>query len=959
MTVTFTGVPLCFEDDSGEVARFVERYLQWPHSQVNSPKRTLDVRSRCQRPLWPQQPPLKPNTLFVPTGASRWTQFLGLATQDAMEQILANLSGTTACGLLQFGTLDQDNTPVTVDSEEDVDGTYNAAELIETFLYVLPPVPVSQGEEALWLLPMVDARYYFSQASFCSAQTTWAGLFGEIAAALNIAITSDASVSRNYGIPDSCIFRNGLIDAAAALDLACWATNQRFVVKNIGESDACRKYVLRSEATAPVLYVNQLSAIQDGLGAAAGDAFNIASSADVPQQIQFHFTNDTNADQFVYSQPAGSAPEWAAGLTRELMCPALYTPASQASLQAMADRWCADWWQWTVLRFSWGFNGILDWHFSGFEDYALYDMSRNKDGTYQARTFVKSLPPSVGYDFVPVQLASTPTRACPSGLTAPDTTTTPNPSNVAIAPCSGTCKWVWSAPATQWSLSSNACGTTTTTTPNPASTTTSSTTTTFNPVPCELCNSTTTSTSTSTTTTPAPCNCTYPLYCGSSDGECTHTGCSNLANFGQSSCPTSTSSTTPGPTTTTTSGPCNTCCNWGYVPDGAGSGQWILVSNNCPSICPGCTAPVAVSVGCTFICISGGGGGSGGTTTTTCSPCFGNCSFVSVQIQNASCGLSDQWGWSPQFLCGSGAEVSDCAVFCQCVPPSIAAPAYCSTIYTACAKQVPLPSGTTSTTGTSTTPGPCSACKWAWNGTVWNVTINNCSPCSCQYPAYNGTDASCETAWTPCGFLITTTSTTPGSTTTSTSTSTTTTLPPNNSICCYADNTGTGATACLPAVDCGCPPTYDGLIFAACVEPAPEDLCLGGTPCAIYGSTTTSSTTSTTTTLAPTTSTTPGPTTTTSGGGTTSSTPAPTTTTSGGGTTGTTATTTTTLAPTTTTAAPCGNCYYISILSGDAYVWIPDTQTAGGYDHCTGNCDCNSPGYAPTEAGEFAGSACS
>ena len=74
------------------------------------------------------------------------------------------------------------------------------------------------------------------------------------------------------------------------------------------------------------------------------------------------------------------------------------------------------WWEWTNRRFAWSWNRVLNWHFTGYEDYLLIDLSRvvepsdepdvsERDrAAYNAHTFVKSLPAvSVGGDVVPLQ----------------------------------------------------------------------------------------------------------------------------------------------------------------------------------------------------------------------------------------------------------------------------------------------------------------------------------------------------------------------------------------------------------------------------------------------------------------------------------------------------------------------------------------------------------------------------
>jgi hypothetical protein len=405
MTIRFAGFDLLLEDPAGEVSRYVRRYLEYPNSIINPPARTIDPKSRVQRPRWPQAPKIRPNQLYWPAGATRWGQFIGLATADTKTTILNSLASKISSAMLQVFLPDSSNVPVSYSSSIDAPFNLQSPTGIAARMHLLPPIPVSTADDTVWLLPMVDARYWWQDVMFVSTATTWADLLTEIQAALNVTFTRDSTVDvdSKYATPDKCIFRNGIINAAAALDLYCWATNQRVVSQTAGGG-----YLLRSRVTASDLYGYQRDAQLDtpgsGEAAAGGDSPSNAHDGDVPTDIVFHFTNDSITSVLDVNQ-AGSSPKWAAGRTMDLKCTAKATGGNAATLESMADKWSDDWWQWSQCRFTWGWNGLLDWHFTGFEDYALFDLGRVGVGQYNARTFVKSLPPlSFGWDFVPLQL---------------------------------------------------------------------------------------------------------------------------------------------------------------------------------------------------------------------------------------------------------------------------------------------------------------------------------------------------------------------------------------------------------------------------------------------------------------------------------------------------------------------------------------------------------------------------
>ena len=427
--IRFARVELLMEDIDGYVADYVGKYLEWPRSLINPPARTIDSKSRCQRPKWPDAPMLRPNQLYWPTGATRWGQCIALATTDIKDQILANL----ADGAAQFEMSVNDATPLTVAIANDVDGpTFDLHESVSVPMYLLPPERVSQYGDTLWIIPLVDFRYWWQQITFVSVATSWSELYDELETALGCTLTRDTedALSVNYGIPDPCFFRNGSINAAAALDMYCWSTNQRLVAELDGS------FVLRSSATANSLYLAERDAQLGDLTTAssAGGEFEASDDGDVPTNIVFRFTNDQDAPIYSYEQDPLDTPVWASGGKLEVMCPAISTRVlldldtfggtteNDAQLEAIADQWSGGYWLWTEARFAWSFNLLLSWHLTGYEDYLLLDLSRYPDAApdaddgqnvYTARTFIKSLPPmSFGYDFVPVQLSFAVNRSC-------------------------------------------------------------------------------------------------------------------------------------------------------------------------------------------------------------------------------------------------------------------------------------------------------------------------------------------------------------------------------------------------------------------------------------------------------------------------------------------------------------------------------------------------------------------
>lgn len=133
--------------------------------------------------LWPPVP-FTPNVLYWPTGASRWA--CGWFAVDESGATAARLGATGADLIITDGI-----------------------QSITTTMYPLPLIPlhrVTTDTLGLYLLPLVDERYFWwgkhGTITVTEGTTTWAGLYGEIATALDILLTVD-TVASEHLLPSS------------------------------------------------------------------------------------------------------------------------------------------------------------------------------------------------------------------------------------------------------------------------------------------------------------------------------------------------------------------------------------------------------------------------------------------------------------------------------------------------------------------------------------------------------------------------------------------------------------------------------------------------------------------------------------------------------------------------------------------------------------------------------------
>src|SRR5690349_5324635 len=151
---TFAGVPFLLPTE--ELEKVLADRLPLDDVRISTPERSWPGSASVglAYPLrWPERPKLRLNDFFYPTHASRWAEFNGVVDQSGYETILATCfsdGGTTNPAPADF-TMSQDdlasgfNTPIT------------------TQLFCLPPRPVFLADQStgLYLVTLVDQRYYF------------------------------------------------------------------------------------------------------------------------------------------------------------------------------------------------------------------------------------------------------------------------------------------------------------------------------------------------------------------------------------------------------------------------------------------------------------------------------------------------------------------------------------------------------------------------------------------------------------------------------------------------------------------------------------------------------------------------------------------------------------------------------------------------------------------------------
>ncbi len=181
---------------------------------------------------------------------------------------------------------------------------------ISTDMFLVPPRPISQlttpsANGNLWLLTLVDDRYYWwyrnGSLTVSPGATTWAALYGQIAAILGVTITVD-TVSADYQKPTNR-FTTYQQPIPILLDQVAYSIGQRIVRRLDGTVEA------QNYATAKTDYqANYSTIVNRGFGGQMFVQDNPGVSGDmfalVPAAVRVVFPtymNDTGVINNVYS----------------------------------------------------------------------------------------------------------------------------------------------------------------------------------------------------------------------------------------------------------------------------------------------------------------------------------------------------------------------------------------------------------------------------------------------------------------------------------------------------------------------------------------------------------------------------------------------------------------------------------------------------------------------------------
>lgn len=344
---------------------------------------------------WQKEFSPRVNKLIWPTGASRWSSMLLLVTSSQLESIkqLTDLTESTTTRSIgqqlviadsEFGGTAGSDTftrDVLAPPEGDTPAVYGTSIALSTEMYALEARPVSlpytwngeawveTSESTLWLLPIVDYRW-FGQWFTLSSHDEWETWEDVIEKCIQKLGSPDVSaVNASYGTPPATL-TDGLYYANAPeiADSLAHMVGQR-VARRIDGT-----IVSRTASDAQTSWDNNWT----GDGSDAYDVWQIVAggeytnkhkaAATVPEKVQVVFSEGVG---YPRTTSGSGATQWGASGTAATMFAAYSVAESPDDFSLQRAK---DYVSWLSRKSDVVFAGVKAWRMTGFEDFVLWSV---------------------------------------------------------------------------------------------------------------------------------------------------------------------------------------------------------------------------------------------------------------------------------------------------------------------------------------------------------------------------------------------------------------------------------------------------------------------------------------------------------------------------------------------------------------------------------------------------------
>lgn len=402
MPIQFAGVDLLLEDPQGSLCRFLDRFLSVEGMRLfgppaawigmrDNPRSNVRQFTALPIPNYQDPPPLRVNSLYWPTGASRWGRGLFLTDDAGMEAILAQLEEDGGRGFSALLKI--------------FDSDVNPESITGAWMYLLPARKVSgyDGDDSngLWILPLVDQRYWWQYKQFeglfnCQP---WSQYFDALQTTLDIQDPWRDSIHSAYGSPHWLELNRRYDSAAMMLDAGAHCVGKRFVVDTHWTGDRVFEnfaYLYGPDNATTVLNANLAAGASAGIIAGGEFSENNTTVAQAEElKLVFPNTTDTEVGDITSADLDGDVAGTAL-VIHEAANTASTTPAWRGSL---TNQIASDLKKWSARLYDITYAGLVDWRPCGFDDYVEWFVAnRGRDGRYRMQTRAVSMPYNFGVE---------------------------------------------------------------------------------------------------------------------------------------------------------------------------------------------------------------------------------------------------------------------------------------------------------------------------------------------------------------------------------------------------------------------------------------------------------------------------------------------------------------------------------------------------------------------------------
>ncbi len=451
MAVKFAGIDLLLEDPEGTVRAWLDEHLSEMYASIFCLDNTAvresryasigniatqissasSVSSRSGFPLtdkstvrrvgipvgnYPRPPKPRINSLYWPTGAMRWAHGLFLISKANLDTVLAACAGEQSATFYLSSVRDS-TTPTIPTSSSASSGAHSATTSeISASMFPLAPRPVSapgvNANDRLWLLPLVDARYFwqFYHVEQYSPETWQSALSGIQGVSPTDTPALGEAVPSAYGKPSAVEFVRDFENAAVLTDAVGLSIGRRVVGSPQVSPYRFLPYKTQSAETAFAIADDNLG---NGWDVVAGGEFTseAATLGNTPTSVVVTYT-ETDGQRVSgyaeYLKPSGASN----GGSKVFHCSATETQAAPSNgkytsgfEKNLASQIGADFYRWNDLHYDITYAGIVPWEVTGFDDYVRWEVAvigRGKRRKYVCQTRAVSMPPNFGFESLPI-----------------------------------------------------------------------------------------------------------------------------------------------------------------------------------------------------------------------------------------------------------------------------------------------------------------------------------------------------------------------------------------------------------------------------------------------------------------------------------------------------------------------------------------------------------------------------